>query len=57
MSSDEGIFSIRPPIFNGTNFFFFKVGIKAYLQALGDDVWEIVESGYEFLAFVPLDIA
>jgi len=57
MGSHEGGFSIMLPLFNGTNFDFWKFKTRAYLQSLGDDVWEIVESGYQYLATIPTNIA
>jgi len=40
--------SIRPPIFYGSNFVYWKVRITAYLQSLSTEVWDIVETGYTF---------
>ena len=57
MGSHEEVLSIRPPIFNGTNFVFWKYMMRAQLQALGYDVWEIVESRYQFPTSIPLDTA
>lgn len=57
MNSQGGVFSIRSIIFNETQFFFWKVRITTYLQALGADVWEIVENGYQYPASIPIDIA
>jgi len=38
MSSQEGAFFIKPLLFNGTNFVFWKVKMKAFLLGLGVDV-------------------
>ena len=57
MCSQGGVFCIKPPLSNRTNFFFWKVRIKAFLQALGADVWAIVEGGYQYPASIPIDIA
>eukprot|EP00253_Pinus_taeda_P027337 PITA_27337 len=57
MSSYEREGSIRPPIFDGSNFFYWKVRTTAYLQSLGIDVWEIVEGGYTFPSAIPTDTA
>ena len=57
MSNYEKEASIRPPIFDGRNFIYWKVRITAYLQSLGTDVWEIVEGGYTFPSATPTDPA
>eukprot|EP00253_Pinus_taeda_P033563 PITA_33563 len=48
MSNYEREASIRPPIFDGTNFVYWKVRVTAYLQSLGTEVWDIIETGYTF---------
>ena len=53
MSNYEREVSIRPPIFDGRNFVYWKVRTTAYLQSLGTDVWEIVEGGYTFPSTIP----
>jgi len=55
MSSQEGDFFIKPPFLNGTKFVFWKVIMRAYLQALGADIWEIFEGGYQFPSSIPID--
>ena len=45
MTSHDGSTN-KAPIFNGTNFAFWKVRMRTYLMSLGADVWEIVETGY-----------
>ena len=57
MGSQEGVMSIKPPLFNGSNLIFQKVRTKAYLQSLGADVWAIVEEGYQYPASIPTDAA
>eukprot|EP00253_Pinus_taeda_P011665 PITA_11665 len=47
--------SIRPPIFYGTNFVYWKVRVTAYLQPLGTEVWDIIETGYTFPSATPTD--
>jgi hypothetical protein len=37
---------IRPPLFNETNFAFWKVRMRTYIMALGADVWDVVDIGY-----------
>eukprot|EP00253_Pinus_taeda_P003737 PITA_03737 len=57
MSNYEKEASIRPPIFDGRNFIYWKVRITAYLQSLGTEVWDIVETGYTFPSATPTDTA
>ena len=49
--------SIRPPIFDGSNFVYWKVRITAYLQSLGTQVLDIMEAGYTFPSATPTDTA
>jgi len=44
MTSHEGTSVTRPPLFDGTNFAFWKVRMRTYLMALGADVWDVVET-------------
>jgi hypothetical protein len=46
MSSHEGNSTNKAPLFNGTNFTFWKVRMRTYIMALGADVWDVVETGY-----------
>eukprot|EP00253_Pinus_taeda_P021155 PITA_21155 len=55
MSKYEKEAYIRPPIFDGTNFVYWKVRITAYLQSLGTEVWDIVETRYTFPSATPTD--
>eukprot|EP00253_Pinus_taeda_P015480 PITA_15480 len=55
MSNYERKASIRPPVFDGTNFNYWKVRVTAYLQSLGTEVWNIVETGYAFPSTTPTD--
>ena len=57
MSNYEREASIRPPIFDGTNFNYWKVRVTAYLQSLGTEVWDIIETGYTFPSTTPIDAA
>eukprot|EP00253_Pinus_taeda_P013748 PITA_13748 len=57
MSNYEREASIRPPIFNGTNFNYSKVRVTAYLQSLGTEVSDIIETGYTFPSATPTDAA
>jgi hypothetical protein len=36
----------KAPLFNGTNFAFWKVRMRTYIMVLGADVWDVVETGY-----------
>eukprot|EP00253_Pinus_taeda_P004759 PITA_04759 len=57
MSNYEREASIRLPVFDGTNFVYWKVRVTAYLQSLGTEVWDIIDTGYAFLASTPIDPA
>jgi hypothetical protein len=46
MSIHEGTSTNKAPLFNGTNFAFWKVRMRTYIMALGADVWDVVETGY-----------
>ena len=46
MKSHEGTSTNKAPLFNGTNFSFWKVRMRTYIMALGVDVWDVVETGY-----------
>jgi hypothetical protein len=46
MTSHEGTLTNKPPLFDGTNFAFWKVRMRTYIMALGVDVWDVVETGY-----------
>eukprot|EP00253_Pinus_taeda_P022137 PITA_22137 len=47
--------SIRPPIFDRTNFVYWKVRVTTYLQSLGTEVWDIIDTGYTFPSATPTD--
>ena len=55
MNNHEGMGSIRPLIFNGSNLVYWKIRTRSSLQSLGADVWEIVEGGYQFPVAIPTD--
>eukprot|EP00253_Pinus_taeda_P032401 PITA_32401 len=55
MNTYEREGSIRPPIFDGSNFVYWKARTTTYLQYLGIEVWEIVEGGYTFPSAIPTD--
>jgi hypothetical protein len=46
MSSHEGNSTNKAPLFNGTNFAFWKVRMRTYIMSLGADVWDVVDTGY-----------
>jgi hypothetical protein len=46
MSSHEGNSTKKAPLFNGTNFSFWKVRMRTYIMASGADVWDVVDIGY-----------
>eukprot|EP00253_Pinus_taeda_P014166 PITA_14166 len=57
MSNYERESSIRPPIFYGTDFVYWKVRVTVYLQSLGTEVWDIIDTGYTFPSATPTDLA
>jgi hypothetical protein len=46
MSSHEVNSTNKAPLFNGTNFAFWKVRMRTYIMDLGADVWDVVDTGY-----------
>ena len=46
MTSYEGTSSNKVPLFDGTNFSFWKVRMRTYIMSLGVDVWDVVDTGY-----------
>jgi len=57
MSNYKKEASIRPLIFDGSNFVYWKVRTTIYLQSLGTEVWDIMEGGYKFPSITPIDTA
>ena len=43
---DRGQSLFIPPLFDGTNYAYWKVCMKVFLQALGEQVWQAVEVGW-----------
>ena len=43
---DRGQSLLIPPLFDGTNYAYWKVRMKVFLQALGEQVWQVVEVGW-----------
>ena len=46
MTIYEGNSSNKVPLFDGTNFSFWKVRMRTYIMSLGVDVWDVVDTGY-----------
>ena len=46
MGSHEGFSSNKAPLFDGTNYIFWKFRMQTYLCSLGYDIWESVRVGY-----------
>jgi hypothetical protein len=46
MSIHEVTSTNKAPLFNGTQFAFWKVRMRTYIMALGANVWDVVETGY-----------
>jgi hypothetical protein len=46
MISHEGTSTTKPPLFDGTNFAFWKVRMRTYLMDLGADIWDVVGTRY-----------
>ena len=43
---DRGQSLIIPPLFNGINYAYWKVRMRAFLQSLDEKVWQVVEIGW-----------
>ena len=43
---DKGQSLIIPPLFDGTNYAYWKVHMRAFLQSLDKKVWQAVEIGW-----------
>ena len=52
---DRGQSLIIPPLFDGTNYAYRKVCMRAFLQSLDEKVWQTVEIGWTKLKEVPAD--
>ena len=55
MRIHEGVFTLRPPLLNGSNTIFWKVRTKYYLKSLGANVWGVLKVGYQYPTTVPID--
>ena len=52
---DRGQSLIIPPLFDGTNYVYWKVRMRAFLQSLDEKVWQAVEIGWTKSTEVPAD--
>ena len=52
---DRGQSLIIPPLFDGTNYAYWKVRIRAFLQSLDERVWQVVEIDWTKLKEAPAD--
>ena len=43
---DRGQYLIIPHLFDGTNYVYWKVCMRAFLQSLDEKVWQVVEIGW-----------
>ena len=43
---DRGQSLIIPPLFDGTNYAYWKVCMRVFLQSLDEKVWQVVEIGW-----------
>ena len=43
---DRGQYLIIPPLFDGTNYAYWKVRMRAFLLSLDEKVWQAVEIGW-----------
>ena len=43
---DRGQSLLIPPLFDGTNYAYWKVRMKVFLQALGEQVWQAIDVGW-----------
>ena len=52
---DRGQSLILPPLFDGTNYAYWKVRMRAFLQSLDEKVWQAIEIGWTKPKEVPAD--
>ena len=52
---DRGQSSIIPPLFYGTNYAYWKVRMRAFLQSLDKKVWQAMEIGWTKPTGAPVD--
>ena len=52
---DKGQSLIIPPLFNGTNYAYWKVRMRVFLQSLDEKVWQAVDIGWTKPKEAPAD--
>ena len=52
---DRGKSLFIPPLFDGTNYAYWKVRMKVFLKALGEQVWQAIEVGWIKSKEAPID--
>ena len=52
---DRGQSLFIPSLFDGTNYAYWKVHMKVFLQAIGEKVWQAVEVGWIKPKETPMD--
>ena len=52
---DRGKSLIIPPLFDGTNYAYWKVRMRAFLHLLDEKVWQVVEIGWTKPKEAPTD--
>ena len=52
---DRGQSFIILPLFDGTNYAYWKVCMRVFLQSLDEEVWQVVEIGWTKSKEVPTD--
>ena len=52
---DRGQSLIIPPLFDGTNYIYWKVCMRAFLQSLDENVWQVLETNWTKPMEVPAD--
>ena len=52
---DRGQSLLIPPLFDGTNYAYWKVCMKVFLQALGEQLWQAVKVGWIKPKETPMD--
>ena len=52
---DRGQLLIIPPLFDGTNYAYWKVHVRVFLQSLDENVWQAVEIGWTKPKEAPAD--
>ena len=52
---DRGQSVIRPPLFDGTIYAYWKVHIRTFMQSLDEKVWQAVEIGWTKPKEAPAD--